>query len=100
MKEFIEKDIRENGIEDVKESFKRGIDPEHIKLAEQKYKNYTKEYRDFKINSSKISTNIEMIRLVLGTEAIFDRKEDLIELGTLLMAEANKIIELGMGVNK
>lgn len=100
MKEFIEKDIKENGIENLKEALKEGINPDQIKLAEEIYKNYTKEYRDFKIKISQILTKIKLMSIVLQTEAIYDKKADLIELGTLLINEGNKIIELGMGVNK
>ncbi|HAB66566.1 MAG TPA: hypothetical protein DCE23_04280 [Firmicutes bacterium] len=100
MKEFIEKDIKENGIENLKEALKEGINPDQIKLAEERYKNYTKEYRDFKIKISQILTKIKLMSIVLQTEAIYDKKADLIELGTLLINEGNKIIELGMGVNK
>lgn len=100
MNKFLEKEIQESGIKNLKEALKNGVRPELIKLAEEEYKNYTKEYRDFKIEMSQILTKIGMITKVLQTEAIYDRKEKITELGTLIIDEANKIIELGKGVSK
>lgn len=94
-KDIMEKEIKENGVKRIKKSIEKGL-PNGVKNElEQKYKNYDKNFKDFSIKMADITTNINMIKTALVTDAIYDRKEDLIELGNMLINEANKIIELG-----
>lgn len=88
------------GIESLIEGIKDEPDETFIKKINEKYKNCTEEFKNFKTSIIKIQVNLEILEKTLGSDLLFDKQEDLVEFGRVIKEEADKLIAIGKGASK